>query len=483
MLKLAHIINPVIVKESSDLFIAQPITFQTMKTAQEFAQQHDIEVELYSAQYPEDHSIIPDGFIKTPDLDRSILDIADFPVKRKLPLIKDILDRLYEATNADYLIYTNVDIALMPNFYVIVSQMIDREYDAFVINRRTISKDYSKLEEIPLMYAEIGEKHPGHDCFIFPKKVYPSYKLNSVCIGAALIGKALTINQICNSEKFHIFKDLHLTFHLGDDRTWVKGDSDCFTLHNLKDTTAIFRHYKKLNQLSNHPFVLNFSDKIQDENYWLNCAKSPDNIQKLNQKIINNFKRFKKSQLIIKKSIKLIAKQELITNILVSFREKLKQEIQRIFLEEPMIVGPKNRLHISNLAKKNNFLVNTHSGEVYIDDYVFFGKNVCLITGTHDFMKFEEERINNAPKEGRDIVIKKGVWIATNATIIGPCTIGENAVIAAGSVVTKDVLPFTVVAGVPAKTIKHIKTTSAEQKHFSMNLAEKNKISTNSLLL
>ncbi|MDJ0633593.1 MAG: hypothetical protein QNJ34_10430 [Xenococcaceae cyanobacterium MO_188.B29] len=146
--------------------------------------------------------------------------------------------------------------------------------------------------------------------------------------------------------------------------------------------------------------------------------------------------------------------------------EQLKQEVQKIFLTEPMIVGPKQRLHISDLAKKNNFLVNTNSGEVYIDDYVFFGKNVCLITGTHDFMKFGEERMNTAPKEGRDIVIEKGAWIATNATVIGPCTIGQNAVVAAGSLVTKDVAPFTVVAGVPAKVIKHIKKKAIEQKQI-----------------
>ena len=287
MLKLAHIINPVIVKESSDLFIAQPITFQTMKTAQEFAQQHDIEVELYSAQYPEDHSIIPDGFIKTPDLDRSILDIADFPVKRKLPLIKDILDRLYEATDADYLIYTNVDIALMPNFYVIVSQMIDREYDAFVINRRTISKDYSKLEEIPLMYAEIGEKHPGHDCFIFQKKVYPNYQLYFICIGASLIGRSLLINLICNGKKFAEFENLHLTFHIGDDRTWRSEVAENYTIHNYKEMKKIIKNYDQAGKLVNHPLLLK-AIAHQDYKYWLGKNVRPK-ISKT--KILSLFRR------------------------------------------------------------------------------------------------------------------------------------------------------------------------------------------------
>ena len=51
-------------------------------------------------------------------------------------------------------------------------------------------------------------------------------------------------------------------------------------------------------------------------------------------------------------------------------------------------------------------------------------------------------------------IVKKGASIGSNATILCGITIGENALIGAGSVVTKDVLPDTVVAGVPAKIIK-----------------------------
>jgi UDP-2-acetamido-3-amino-2,3-dideoxy-glucuronate N-acetyltransferase len=51
-------------------------------------------------------------------------------------------------------------------------------------------------------------------------------------------------------------------------------------------------------------------------------------------------------------------------------------------------------------------------------------------------------------------IVKKGASIGSNATILCGITIGENALIGAGSVVTKDVLPNTVVAGVPAKIIK-----------------------------
>jgi len=55
-----------------------------------------------------------------------------------------------------------------------------------------------------------------------------------------------------------------------------------------------------------------------------------------------------------------------------------------------------------------------------------------------------------------DIVLKDNVWICSNSTVLGGIKIGENSVVAAGSVVTKDVPPNCVVGGVPAKIIKRI---------------------------
>ena len=54
------------------------------------------------------------------------------------------------------------------------------------------------------------------------------------------------------------------------------------------------------------------------------------------------------------------------------------------------------------------------------------------------------------------IVLKKNVWVGSNATILSGVTIGENAIVGAGSVVTKDVPDNAIVGGVPAKVIKYI---------------------------
>ena len=64
--------------------------------------------------------------------------------------------------------------------------------------------------------------------------------------------------------------------------------------------------------------------------------------------------------------------------------------------------------------------------------------------------------MNDIPISGMDIHVKQGVWIGSNTTIIGPCVIGKNSVIAANSVVLKDVAEGVLVGGSPAREIKRI---------------------------
>ncbi|MBC8453857.1 acyltransferase [PVC group bacterium] len=139
-------------------------------------------------------------------------------------------------------------------------------------------------------------------------------------------------------------------------------------------------------------------------------------------------------------------------------RSVIRKQLELVMYNDPVVIGSKRRFHMSKLARKNNILANTNSGEIRIEDYAFFGKNVCLLTGTHDYTCFNERRLNSAPRNGHDIIIEEGAWIATGVIIIGPTRIGRHSVIAAGSVVTGDIPPFCIAAGVPAKIIKEIPT-------------------------
>ena len=264
-MKIAHVINPFTAKKTQDLYLAQPITFKTMETAQSFARGFGIEVELYAAYFPKDEAIVPESFIKTPPLERSMLDVvsSQHPAPRKLPLLKDILDRVFEATDADYLVYTNADIALMPFFYTFVTQQIEKKFDCFSINRRTIPKDYRGIVDIPMMYAEYGQNHPGHDCFIFPRNIYSQYKIFDACIGVGGIGRVLLFNMICNAQKFKVFRNVHLTFHLGNDRTEGLsgyGGGNDYLYHNTYQLQQIVAHYQSINKLSDHPIIQKFLD-------------------------------------------------------------------------------------------------------------------------------------------------------------------------------------------------------------------------------
>lgn len=91
-------------------------------------------------------------------------------------------------------------------------------------------------------------------------------------------------------------------------------------------------------------------------------------------------------------------------------------------------------------------------GGLEIADDVMIGPNVSIITSGHPI----EPHLRRALVVANPIVIERNVWIAANATIIGGVTVGENSVVAAGSVVTKDVPPNTLVGGNPARVIRSI---------------------------
>jgi len=109
-----------------------------------------------------------------------------------------------------------------------------------------------------------------------------------------------------------------------------------------------------------------------------------------------------------------------------------------------------------NLSIGKNVFINFDCtfltlGGICIEDHVLIGPKVSLISEGHPLVPTER----GALVPGK-IHIKKNAWIGANATILPGVTIGENAVVAAGAVVSKDVADHTVVGGVPAKFIKNI---------------------------
>ena len=108
---------------------------------------------------------------------------------------------------------------------------------------------------------------------------------------------------------------------------------------------------------------------------------------------------------------------------------------------------PKNIL-IGNFCTINkNVLLDGRGGTITIGNCVDIAQDVKIWTLQHDYNSPSYDAI------GGDVIIEDYAWLASNVTILPNIKIGKGAVVGTGAIVTKDVAPYTIVAGVPAKKI------------------------------
>ena len=127
---------------------------------------------------------------------------------------------------------------------------------------------------------------------------------------------------------------------------------------------------------------------------------------------------------------------------------------KNIIMEEPSSIGPGATIY-------------TTEAKLIIKKHFIAGPNLTIITGDHkyvagrwlDSVKGDEKE----PIYDQDVVIEEDVWIGCNVTILKGVTIGRSSIIAAGSLVVKDVPPYSIVGGVPAKVLKR-KFSGREEK-------------------
>ncbi len=101
---------------------------------------------------------------------------------------------------------------------------------------------------------------------------------------------------------------------------------------------------------------------------------------------------------------------------------------------------------------------------VTVEDYVFIGHGVMFINDPYPRAANQDGSLQTeADWQVVPTLIKRGASIGSNATILCGVTVGEGAIVGAGSVVTRDVAPFTVVAGNPARVLRSLKQVQANK--------------------
>ncbi len=129
-------------------------------------------------------------------------------------------------------------------------------------------------------------------------------------------------------------------------------------------------------------------------------------------------------------------------------------------------IGAKNRCRLERLRGVKigkhvflgggNILDRVAPQLITIEDYVSLAGGVYILTHSNPTTPLREI-LGEESHVIKPVKICRGAWIAINVVILPGVTIGENSIVAAGSVVRKDVPPFTIVGGSPAKVLKNIR--------------------------
>jgi acetyltransferase-like isoleucine patch superfamily enzyme len=135
------------------------------------------------------------------------------------------------------------------------------------------------------------------------------------------------------------------------------------------------------------------------------------------------------------------------------FSELIGKKVDESFLLiPPFYTAGGDEIRVGRQVFVNQNCTFYDLGGLDISDDVMIGPNVSIITTGHPL----EPSQRRTATIGKPIVIEKGVWIAAGAIILGGVTVGERSVVAAGSVVTKDVPANSLVGGNPTRVIRSI---------------------------
>ena len=141
-------------------------------------------------------------------------------------------------------------------------------------------------------------------------------------------------------------------------------------------------------------------------------------------------------------------------NVVITGIEKIRVGDGTRIMANSYIYGHDGVLSIGKDCSFNhNVMIAASQGEISIGDNVLIGPNSVLRAADHEFKDIEVPIRRQGHRSGK-IILENNVWLGAGVIVTTNVTIGEGSIVAAGAVVTKDIPPFVIVGGVPAKVIK-----------------------------
>ena len=151
----------------------------------------------------------------------------------------------------------------MPHFYFSLKHYIDEgRYDFINVCRRTLSSKYDSTNRLGAMYSDIGEKHPGTDCFVFKRALIDKFEFENIVFGAYFVAFSIRLNLLAFSEKTLEIPNQHLTFHIGDDRIWSNQMN--YARYNARELDNLLAKLDSRNDIVNRDVIEEFRADFQE---------------------------------------------------------------------------------------------------------------------------------------------------------------------------------------------------------------------------
>ncbi len=130
---------------------------------------------------------------------------------------------------------------------------------------------------------------------------------------------------------------------------------------------------------------------------------------------------------------------------------KIMEYDKSSYFENNIYIGSARKLRIGKTVQINENVVLQN---VTIGNYVMIAPNVAIMSLSHNFSNTSIPMVLQGNSKEKEVVIEDDVWLGRNVIILPGVTIGKGSIVAAGAVVSKDVRPYSIVGGVPARLIK-----------------------------